>query len=116
MVGTPNARSHPSLGPALGQEEVLALRAVRPGGCHARLVWIGESNAIERLQMHNAIPLFSRRLWLPLRTTCIHGASTDPLIASGRSHSRLSARPLFWRPDKENRMGANSGEPANKDS
>src|SRR5207253_2872790 len=56
------APGDPSLGPALRQEDVPVLRAVRPGECHARLVEIGESNAIERLQVPDATPLFSRQL------------------------------------------------------
>jgi hypothetical protein len=45
-----------------------------------------------------------------------HRASTDPIIAPGRSHSRLFASPLFRCPDTENRMEANDGDRANKDS
>ena len=88
MVGTPNARSHPSLGPALGQEEVLALRAVRPGGCHARLVWIGESNAIERLQVPDATPLFSRQL---SREGCGPDEVTFCATSSAKFWAKLSA-------------------------
>jgi hypothetical protein len=62
MVGAPKAPGDPSLGPALRQEDVPVLRAVRPGECHARLVEIGESNAIERLQVPDATPLFSQQL------------------------------------------------------
>src|SRR5947209_18092357 len=63
-------------------------------------------------QVRDVTLLFSRRLWLPRRTPCIHGASTDPIVASGRAHSRLFATPLFRLPEAGNRIVANGGEPA----